>query len=46
MGLSALVIPVIAVVVGILFGGEAFTSRDLLGATLVIGGIWLALARI
>ena len=45
MGLSALIIPVIAVVVGILFGGEAFTVRDVLGATLVIGGVSLALAR-
>lgn len=44
-GLTALMIPIIALAVGILFGGEAFTVRDLAGAALVIGGVWLALAR-
>ncbi len=43
LGLSALIIPVIAVAVGALFGGEAFGPRELLGAGLVIAGIWLAL---
>lgn len=45
VGLSALIIPVIAVIVGIALGGEAFSSRDLIGAVLVIAGIWTALAR-
>ncbi len=45
VGLSALVIPVIAVVVGAVFGGEAFGLRDLLGAALVIGGVSLAVVR-
>jgi len=43
MGLSALMIPVIAVTVGILFGGETFGLRDLIGAALVIGGVTLSL---
>ncbi len=43
IGLSALIIPVIAVAVGALFAGEAFGPRELLGAGLVIAGIWLAL---
>ena len=43
VGLSSLIIPVIAVAVGALFGGEAFGVRDLAGAALVIAGIWLAL---
>ena len=45
MGLSALMIPVIAVAVGTLFGGEVFGSRDIIGALLVIGGVWLSLGR-
>ncbi len=45
VGLSALMIPVIAVTVGAVFGGEIFNSRDLAGAFLVIAGIWLALRR-
>jgi drug/metabolite transporter (DMT)-like permease len=44
MGLSALMIPVIAVLVGVAFGGESFGPRDLAGALLVIGGVWLSLA--
>jgi putative membrane protein PagO len=43
VGLSALIIPVIAVAVGALFGGEAFGAKELAGAALVIAGIWLAL---
>ncbi len=43
MGLSALMIPVIAVTVGILFGGETFGIRDILGAALVIAGVTLSL---
>ncbi len=45
VGLSALVIPVIAVIVGAVFGGEAFGTRDLLGAALVIGGVSLAVIQ-
>ena len=45
VALSALIIPVIAVFVGIVVGGESFTPRDLLGAALVIVGVWIALAR-
>ncbi|GAC1311300.1 MAG: EamA family transporter [Vulcanimicrobiaceae bacterium] len=45
MGLSALMIPVIAVVVGAVFGHEVFGVRDIVGALLVIGGVWLSLAR-
>jgi drug/metabolite transporter (DMT)-like permease len=44
MGLSALMIPVIAVIVGAAFGGEVFGVRDLLGALLVLAGVWLSLA--
>jgi probable blue pigment (indigoidine) exporter len=43
VGLSSLIIPVIAVAVGVLFGGEHFGVRELLGAALVIAGVWLAL---
>jgi len=45
MGLSALMIPVIAVVVGAVFGGEVFGLRDIAGALLVLGGVSLALWR-
>ena len=45
VGLSALIIPVLAVFVGIVFGGESFGARDLVGAALVITGVWIALAR-
>lgn len=43
VGISALIIPVIAVAVGALAGGEAFGARELGGAALVIAGVWLAL---
>jgi len=45
VGLSALVIPVIAVVVGALVAHEAFGARELIGAALVVAGVWLALAQ-
>ena len=45
VGLSALLIPVLAVFVGIVFGGETFGVRDLAGAAFVIAGVWLALSR-
>lgn len=43
VGLSALVIPVLAVAVGALAGGEAFGLKELAGVALVIAGVWLAL---
>jgi drug/metabolite transporter (DMT)-like permease len=43
VGISSLIIPVIAVAVGVLVGGEHFGVRELLGAALVIAGVWLAL---
>jgi drug/metabolite transporter (DMT)-like permease len=43
VGLSALVVPVIAVAVGALAGGEMFGPRELAGAALVVAGVWLAL---
>jgi drug/metabolite transporter (DMT)-like permease len=43
VGLSTLIIPIIAVAVGALLGGEAFGLKELLGAALVLVGVWLAL---
>ncbi len=43
MGLSALMVPPIAVVVGAIFGGEHLGVRHLTGALLVGAGVWLAL---
>lgn len=43
VGLSSLVIPVIAVAVGIVLGGEVFTWRELFGSFLVLAGMWIAL---
>lgn len=45
VGLSSLIIPVIAVAVGVAFGGESFGPREVLGAALVIAGVWIALSR-
>lgn len=45
VGMSSLIIPVIAVAVGVAFAGEAFGPRDWIGAALVIAGVWLALSR-
>lgn len=45
MGLSALMIPVIAVIVGATLGHEVFGARDIVGAILVIGGVWLSMSR-
>jgi len=45
VGLSALIIPVMAVFVGIIFGGEQFGARDVIGAALVMAGVWFALRR-
>jgi drug/metabolite transporter (DMT)-like permease len=43
MGLSALMIPVVAVAVGAAFGGEVFGPREIAGGLLVIAGVWLSL---
>jgi putative membrane protein PagO len=44
VGLQALIIPVIAVVVGAILAHEAFGARELIGAALVIAGVWIALS--
>ncbi len=44
VGLSALIVPVIAVIVGIAIGHEAFGPRELIGAGLVVAGMAFALA--
>ncbi len=44
VGLSALMIPVVAVTVGVLFGGEVLRPADFFGAALVLAGSWLAIA--
>jgi drug/metabolite transporter (DMT)-like permease len=46
VGLSALIVPVIAVIVGVLIGHEAFGPRELAGAALVVAGMALALAPV
>jgi putative membrane protein PagO len=45
VGMSSLIIPVIAVTVGVVFGGEHFGPREMFGAALVIAGVWIALSR-
>jgi drug/metabolite transporter (DMT)-like permease len=45
IALSALMVPVIAVAAGAVFAHERLGPRDLTGAALVIGGVWLALGR-
>jgi drug/metabolite transporter (DMT)-like permease len=44
VGLSSLIIPVIAVAVGITIGHEAMSSKELAGSALVVAGIWIALS--
>lgn len=46
VAMSALIIPVLAMAVGIAFGGEPFAWRDVYGTLLVIAGMWIALARL
>ena len=43
VGFSSLIIPVLAVVIGVFAGGEAFGMRESIGALLVIAGVWLSL---
>ena len=45
VGLTSLVTPIIAIFVGVVFGGEAIAARDIVGAVLVIAGVWAALTR-
>lgn len=45
VGLTSLVTPIIAIFVGVVFGGEAIGRRDIVGAILVIAGVWVALKR-
>jgi len=45
MGLSALMIPVVAVIVGATLGHETFGMRELIGALLVVVGTSLSFAR-
>lgn len=45
VGLDALVIPVLAVLIGTFVAHEAFGPRELIGAALVVAGVWLALAQ-
>ena len=44
VGLSSLIIPVLAVAVGIIFGGEQASAREFLGGAIVIAGMSLALS--
>jgi len=43
IGMSSLTFPVIAITVGVFFGGEHFTARDIFGSGLVIVGMAIAL---
>ncbi len=45
MGLSALMIPVVAVIVGATLGHESFGLREVLGAILVVAGVGLSFIR-
>ncbi len=45
VGMSSLIFPVIAITVGILFGGEHFGWRELVGSLLVIAGMAIALVK-
>jgi drug/metabolite transporter (DMT)-like permease len=45
VGLSSLVIPVLAVTVGILFGGEHFGIREIVGSLAVVAGMAIALTK-
>jgi drug/metabolite transporter (DMT)-like permease len=45
VSLATLIFPVVALTVGVLFGGENATNREILGTACVIGGLAIALAR-
>lgn len=46
IGMSSLTFPVIAITVGVFFGGEHFGARDLFGSALVIAGMAIALVPV
>ncbi|HET9031015.1 MAG TPA: EamA family transporter [Candidatus Aquilonibacter sp.] len=43
IGVASTIFPMVAIIVGALFGGEQFGMRDLAGCVLVLGGVALAL---
>lgn len=43
IGMSSLTFPVIAITAGVLFGGEHFGGRDVIGSALVLAGMAIAL---
>lgn len=43
VGLASLVFPIVALLVGALFGGERLTTREIIGSAAVIGGLAVAL---
>jgi drug/metabolite transporter (DMT)-like permease len=45
VGLEALIIPVIAVIVGAVLAHESLGPRELAGAALVVAGVWIALCH-
>ncbi|MGZ3506677.1 MAG: DMT family transporter [Vulcanimicrobiaceae bacterium] len=45
VGLGSLLYPVIAIIAGVLFGGEHVTVRELAGSLLVLGGMSIALTE-
>jgi drug/metabolite transporter (DMT)-like permease len=45
VGLSSLMIPPLALLIGIAYGHERFEARDLLGAALVVAGMRLAIGQ-
>ncbi|HEV7178740.1 MAG TPA: EamA family transporter [Candidatus Baltobacteraceae bacterium] len=45
VGLSSLIIPVLAVTVGVVFGSEHFGAREILGSLAVVAGMAVALTK-
>ncbi len=45
VGLSSLIIPVLAVIVGVIFGGEHFGIREIAGSLAVVAGMAIALTK-
>jgi drug/metabolite transporter (DMT)-like permease len=43
VGLTSLIIPVIAVIVGVTLGHETMTTREIAGSAFVVAGIWISL---
>lgn len=46
IGMSSLTFPVIAITAGVVYGGEHFTGRDVLGSALVLCGMAIALVQL